>query len=87
MHSKTLTGSLLALAAAALTLSLSLATPAQARGGEAVDRFAKSAGNHQIQTGDTQVRQTADSESGVFFDVGVSQTVETQRLKRRKWKR
>ena len=76
-----------ALGAAALTLSLALAVPAQARSGEAHDRVAHQSGGHKTQSVDSQSRQTAESGSGVFFDAGVSQIVETRQLKRRPWKR
>ncbi len=75
------------LSAAALTLSLTLAAPAFARGGDAVERQAHRSLGHRVHIVDTQGRQTAESASGVFFDVGYSQTVETRRLKRRRWKR
>ncbi len=75
------------LSAAALTLSLAPAAPAFARGGDAVQRHAHRSGGYQAQTSDTRSRQAAEGGSGVFFDVGHTQTVETRRLKRRRWKR
>ena len=58
------------LSAAALTLSLALAAPAFARGGDAAGRQANRSEGPRVQTCDTRSRQTADSGSGVFFDVG-----------------
>ncbi len=84
MRTKVMTATL---SVAALTLSLTLAAPAFARGGDAVERQAHRSGGHQVQTVDAQGRQTAGGGSAVFSDVGHSQTVETQRLKRRRWKR
>jgi hypothetical protein len=63
------------LSAAALTLSLALAAPALARGGDAVARKAHRSEARQVQSCDLQSRQTADSGSGVLFDVGNTQTV------------
>ena len=75
------------LSTAALTLSLALATPAFARGGDAVQRYAHRSEGHKVQTVETESRQTVESGSGGFFDVNHSQTVETRRLKRRRTKR
>ena len=58
------------LSAAVLTLSLALAAPALARGGDAVQRHAHRSEVRRVQSCDLQSQQTADSGSGVFFDVG-----------------
>jgi hypothetical protein len=64
------------LAAAALTLSLALAAPALARSGDHAQKrkFHRTDGR-QIHFCDTRSRQTADSGSSAFFDVGHTQTV------------
>lgn len=58
------------LSAAALTLSLALAAPAFARGGDAMQRHVHRSDGAKIEFCDTRSRQTANSGSGVFFDVG-----------------
>jgi len=63
------------LSAAAFTLSLALAAPALARGGDAVGRHAHRSDGPKIEFCDTRSRQTADSGSGAFFDMGQTQTV------------
>ena len=67
------------LSAAAFTLSLTLAAPAQTHSGEATDRHAHRSGGYPAQT--------AESGSGVFFDINHTQTVETKRLRKRRTKR
>ena len=67
------------LSAAAFTLSLTLAAPAQTHSGEATDRQAHRSGGYPVQT--------AESGSGVFFDINHTQTVETKRLRKRRTKR
>ncbi len=58
------------ISAAALTLSLALAAPALARGGDHAQRKFHRPDGPKIEFCDTRSRQTADSGSGVFFDVG-----------------
>lgn len=76
-----------ALTGAALALSLSLAAPASARGGDAVQRQAERTVGLEMPSAQPRSRQTADSGSGVFLDFNHTQTVETERLKRRRTKR
>lgn len=75
------------LSAAAFTLSLTLAAPAQTHSGVATDRQAHRSGGYPVQTADARGLQTAESGSGVFFDINHTQTVETKRLRKRRTKR
>ncbi len=63
------------ISAAALTLSLALAAPALARGGDLVQKKRHRSDGPKIEFCDTQSRQTANSGSGAFFDMGQTQTV------------
>jgi hypothetical protein len=57
------------LSAAALIVSLALAAPALARGGDLTGRKAHRSDGPKIEFCDTRSRQTADSGSGLFFDL------------------
>ncbi len=63
------------ISAAALTLSLALAAPALARGGDLVQKKRHRSDGPKIEFCDTRSRQTANSGSGAFFDMGQTQTV------------
>lgn len=70
--------------AAAITLSLS--APAFAGSGDAIVRKARQTFDNQVRTVELGGRQRAEIGSGAFFDVNHSQTVESKRLKKRRFK-
>ena len=75
------------LCAAALILSLIPTAPAFAGEGDLAERQARPAVTQQIESAQPRSRQMAMSGTGASFDVNHTQTVETERLKRRRTKR